>query len=171
MLSSLMVLMLASVVSAPAKASPAAEAAPQGKSFGLGLVLGAPSGITGKYMLTGDQGIQASIGFGFSPRYRNNTNLVLVSDVVVAVDYLWTPIHLVDVEPIDVNLYIGGGAIVGVWENGFFGASVGARLPLGVSVPFKAIPLELYLELVPTLVVFPPLALGVGAGLGGRWYF
>jgi hypothetical protein len=166
-----MCLLAIGLLSAAASAEPASgtRAAPQGKSFGLGLVFGSPSGLTGKYMLTADQGIQASIGFGVSSRFRQN--FAVVTDILLAVDYIWTPATLVDVAPMTLNFFIGGGAVVGIYENGFFGPTLGARLPVGLSMAFKPIPLEIYLELVPTLIVFPPVALGLGAGLGGRWYF
>jgi hypothetical protein len=156
-------------------AAPAARAAmsPQGKTFGLGLQLGAPTAVTGKLMVTGDQGIVVGVGAG------------LGWDVSLSVhaDYLWHPSVLVDVAPATFSWYVGGGAWVSfhrAHERGFrydyyyvdgVPFAVGARIPIGVDMAMNALPFEVYLEGAPTIAVFPRIGFGLGVALGARFWF
>jgi hypothetical protein len=154
-------------LAAPVAAAPAA--APQGKTFGIGIVAGRPSGLSMKYMLASDQGLQFTIG-AFGARKRNSAiGYVTFDSVVVSLDYLWTAAQLVQVAPFALNFYIGGGGAVGISYDRF--AVVEARVPLGLSMAFRELPIEAFLEVAPALVVVPGLGFDINAGLGARWFF
>jgi hypothetical protein len=59
------------------------------KTFGLGLMLGAPSGLSGKYFLSSDNALDFGVGaIGY---YRGRSGLHL------HLDYLWHPVSLASV--------------------------------------------------------------------------
>jgi hypothetical protein len=51
------------------------------------------------------------------------------------------------------------------------GISVGARFPLGVLYVFRGVPLEISLELVPGLYLFPDTTFLAMGGIGIRYCF
>jgi hypothetical protein len=50
-------------------------------------------------------------------------------------------------------------------------ARLGMRSPLGISYAFQEKPVELFAEVVPILDILPETRLGVGVGVGARYYF
>lgn len=156
-------------------AAPAASASisPQGKTFGLGLQLGAPTAVTGKYMVTPDQGVVVGVGAGIGWDFS----------LSVHADYLWHPSVLVDVSPATFSWYVGGGAWLSLSQPGapgfyyayyyypFSPVAVGVRVPIGIDMSMNALPFQLYLEGVPTVAVFPRLGFGIGVSIGARFWF
>jgi hypothetical protein len=152
---------------------------PQGKTMGLGIQVGAPTSVTFKFMLTGDQGVVVGVGAGSG--FTFNPALSLHAD------YLWHPSVLVSNPPFKLSWYIGGGAWVGLWNGGFggnnlvvpgfyyyFGFSpllLAARMPIGLSLAMNELPLEFYGEATPALSIFPGVSFGLGFTLGFRFYF
>jgi hypothetical protein len=142
------------------------SAAPVGgpaRDFGLGLILGAPSGLTGKLWLDGSQAVDIAVGnFGYYVGSPYNSSLN------VHVDYLW---HY-------FGVFGGPGSAayrqlpVYVGVGGMFSSPdvAGARVVLGITYLFNA-PFDLFFEVAPTLVVAPIVGMGTDAGLGGRFYF
>ncbi len=169
-------LLFAVVVAASAAwAAPShAQVSPQGKSFGIGLQLGAPTAVTGKYMLTPEQALVGGIGAGLGWDVSLSLHL----------DYLWHPTVLATIPPATFSWYVGGGAWLAFFAPGAPGfyyapyyyfpqspVGVGARLPIGVDMAFRHVPFELYLEGVPTLAIFPRISFGLGVAIGARFWF
>jgi hypothetical protein len=50
-------------------------------------------------------------------------------------------------------------------------ATLGVRIPVGVSYIYKGTPVELFAEVAPLLAVMPETKLGIGVGIGARYYF
>lgn len=155
-----------------------AYATPQGRQFGIGLELGYPVALIIKYMLKSDQGIAAGIG-AFSGFVYDR------SSVTVFVDYLVHPHLLTAGEAFALTWYIGGGGqliindrfsspyVRGVLYPGFYYGSpfwLAARVPIGVNLALTQAPLEVFLEGVPSILVFPALSFGIGASIGLRFY-
>src|SRR5262245_59263497 len=74
------------------------------KTFGLGLMLGAPTGLSGKYFLGPDTALD--FGLGAIGYYRHRDGLHIHAD------YLWHPVTLVRAEPFWMPLYFGVGGRV-----------------------------------------------------------
>lgn len=139
---------------------------PPGGPLGLGLNLGWPTGLAGKYYLTHDQGITFGVGFGGH------------SVLGGYVDYVWAPTALIQIAPGTLYPYIGGGLFLGLYSAGYgfgrfndFPLVFGAEVPLGIAWNFAALPLDLYLELAPGLAVLPGIGFGARGSLGIRYYF
>lgn len=63
--------------------------------------------------------------------------------------------------------YVGGGAALTIASD----PNVALRLPIGANMLFNAVPLGVFLELIPSFQVLPSSGLDFGAGAGVRFYF
>lgn len=176
-------LVLASFVTALLPTAVQARPRPQGhlggrtfqanKTFGLGLELGAPTGLTGKYFLAADRALDFGIGEVFG--YFNRTGLHIYGD------YLFHPTSLAANETFELPLYIGIGARFWdfrddgpvVADNAF---AIGVRVPVGISFDFNNVPLDIFLQVVPVLDFFSGYAahsvyLDLDASIGIRYWF
>lgn len=151
--------------------------APMGKTFGIGLQVGAPTAVTGKFMLTGNSGVVVGLGAGYGFFFEPALSL--------HADYLYHPAVLFENEGVKLSWFVGGGAWVGLWEGRrgyrfvvpgytyYYGSPLylAGRLPIGLDLALQSIPLEFYLEGVPALSVFPVVTFGIGVAAGARFYF
>ena len=109
------------------------------KTFGLGLMLGVPSGLSGKYFVGRDQAFD--FGVGVIGRYRNRDGLHL------HFDYLWHPVVIAKTEPFELPLYFGLGARFFDWDDGDDDDfDIGLRVPVGIAFDFNNVPLDIFLE-------------------------
>src|SRR5262249_27991825 len=118
------------------------------KTFGLGLELGAPTGITGKYFLSSDRALDFGVGDIY--RYFHRTGLPIYAD------YLFHPVSLVSTEDFELPLYVGIGGRF--WDFEDRGPAVpdsafalGFRVPVGVAFDFNNVPLDVFVQVVPVL--------------------
>jgi hypothetical protein len=150
------------------------------KKFGLGLELGDLFGITGKLFVTPNQAIDFGVGdYGYAYRYYGDTG-----GFHVYADYLWHPFVLAKPEAFELPFYIGVGARY--WQFGYacdpagnncFSASAfGVRVPVGIDFDFNNVPLDIFVQIVPTIDFFHDY-MGHGVGfpfdfsLGIRYWF
>lgn len=132
--------------------------------FGLGLIIGEPSGLSAKVFVSGPHGVQAHLGFGVGRR----------GFLVVIVDYLFHVTNLVP--PIgDVGFlwpYAGIGGRLGVLERrNDEDVIFGVRIPLGASFGFNAVPIEVFAEFAVGIGLLPETRAIFDGGIGGRYYF
>jgi hypothetical protein len=165
--------LFAGFASAPALADISDTVAPAGRDIGIGVELGAPTSLNLKFMTSPTSGIV--IGAGGAIWYNASLSL--------HADYEVHPL-VADFNSGSFSAYIG----LGAWTALDFAASgphlgyyqpyyaspeplaVGARVPLGLSLAFNALPIELFGELVPSAEFFPALG-GFGeGGIGFRVY-
>jgi hypothetical protein len=130
--------------------------------LGLGVVLGDPSGLSGKVWMDSEHAIDFSLGtFGY---YVGQP----YTGINVHADYLWHRYGVFGNRSTDVGrkmpLYIGAGGLLA--SPGV----VGARGVVGVTYLFDQ-PFDVFLELAPTLILAPGPGFGIDLGLGGRFYF
>jgi hypothetical protein len=128
--------------------------------FELGLYLGEPTGLSAKYWINRSNAIEGVAAWAFSHGF-----------LVAAADYLFNFPDVLKIEGETFPLYIGAGAIMRVDMGTGGGISVGARFPLGVLYVFRGIPLEISLELVPGLYLFPDTVFLAMGGFGIRYCF
>jgi len=122
--------------------------------FGAGVVLGAPTAVTGKLWLDGTRAVDVGLGWN--------------SELTVYGDYLW---HGWDVLPKPAQgklpVYLGLGGQIRTYRD----AEFGIRAVAGVAYWLPRDPVELFLELVPVFRLTPGTSVGMDAGLGLRYYF
>ena len=144
--------------------------------FGLGLEASRGGAIAWKYILTSTSGFQGAVG---SPGYRE------YGGIDVHVDYVKTLGTLgVAASSVRFPWYVGIGGEVWTYDGDsrFFyndkhryeadGMALAARGVLGLAVQFQAVPIDVYLQLTPTVLVVPGIDFYVFHGaLGFRYYF
>ena len=131
----------------------------QDSGFGLGVILGEPTGLSGKYWLDNNNALDIALGYSFIPKDAK---------ISMHVDYLY---HLQDVIQSEesITLYYGFGLRLRA-RSGKQG-SFGVRGVIGGSLPLKNIPVEFFLEVAPVFLLLPATALNFDVGIGGRYYF
>lgn len=146
-----------SVLLAVAIAAMPAVAYADGGPFGLGIILGQPTGITGEYRLGDHNAIDGAIGLDVI----NNSHTIYIH-----ADYLFVLGNLIGGGDVGLEPYLGPGAWI--TANGF---SLGVRVPFGLSLDFHRAPLQLFGEVVPGLRLVHDAHLGIGGAIGFRYYF
>jgi hypothetical protein len=130
--------------------------------LGVGLVLGEPTGISGKLWLDREHAVDFALGtFGeYLGQYQEGVNL--------HADYLWHRYGVFGNHDSDIGrkmpVYVGVGGVLST------PGVLGARGVVGVTYLFDQ-PFDIFFELAPTLLLAPGVGLGIDAGLGGRIYF
>ena len=97
------------------------------KTFGMGLELGAPTGLTGKYFFAADHAIDFGIGDVYN--YFDRSGLHIYAD------YLAHPVSLVSAEPFELPLYIGVGGRFWSFDNRVGNGTTNSATAFGVRVP------------------------------------
>jgi hypothetical protein len=117
------------------------------KTFGLGLMFGDPTGLSGKYYLGPDTAIDFGVGGGgYGYGHRRGLH--------IHVDYLWHPISLVSADAFELPLYFGVGGRL--WHFDDYDNNndpyddvnaLGVRVPVGIAFDFNNVPLDIFFEL------------------------
>jgi hypothetical protein len=144
--------------------------------FGLGIELGGPTGLNGKYFLSGSTALNFGVGYDHERYYgyynrRRGFNLYL--------DHLWHPVELANTEPFKLPFYVGVG--VRVWDfddrDEVDGTAIGIRAPLGLAFDFNSIPLDIFVQLTFVLDFYTDeyrddnIALHLEGSFGVRFWF
>jgi hypothetical protein len=131
--------------------------AAQDHGFGMGLILGEPTGLSAKLWTSGDNAFDFAAAWSF----KGDGHLLLQAD------YVWHFFNLMPVSSGKLPLYIGIGGRVILADDPRFGV----RIPIGIDYLFADAPIDVFLELVPILDLSPETDFGVGGGLGIRYWF
>ncbi len=141
--------------------------------FGLGVVVGGPTAITGKYWLSREAAIDGGLAFSFSDY------VLLYGDYLI---HYPRPFKNSDPFFSNIDFYMGVGANLVMTTNdrsnndNYLGKKSGS-VGLGVRVPFGLEwqpadpPIGVFVEIVPGISVIPATAVVVQGGLGIRYYF
>lgn len=129
----------------------------QDHGFGMGLILGEPTGLSAKLWTSSDNAFDFAAAWSF----KGDGNLLLQAD------YVWHFFNLMPVPSGKLPLYIGIGGRVVLADD----PSFGIRVPIGIDYLFADAPIDVFLELVPILDLSPETDFGVGGGLGIRYWF
>src|SRR5689334_4057534 len=100
------------------------------KTFGLGIELGEPTAIVGKYFYQSDKAFDFGIGDVYN--YDNYRGFYLYAD------HLWHPLSLASAEAFELPLYIGVGGAFWSWDYYgpgplYHGSAFAVRVPVGIS--------------------------------------
>jgi hypothetical protein len=144
-------------------AAPAADARPRpagggslksfsaNKTFGLGLELGQPTGLTGKYFLSDSNALDFGVGYIYHSYGYADDGFHLYAD------YLWHPASLVSAAAFELPFFIGVGGRLWRFDYcdarvcTYYGDAFGVRIPLGIDFDFNNVPLDIALNVVPTI--------------------
>ena len=143
------------------------------KTFGLGLELGAPFGLNGKWFFAANRAIDFGIGDVYN--YFNRAGLHIYGD------YLWHPTSLSSSESFELPFYVGIGARI--WDFRDTGqpapndsVAFGFRVPIGVAFDFNNVPIDFFIQVVPVLDFFSgydphTVYLDINLTVGARYWF
>ncbi len=135
-------------------------------TFGVGIIVGEPTGICGKLYLKDDQAIQAAVG-----------GALIGGGVQVHADYVFHPLILQTRDSFVLATFIGPGVRFIQYSNGREASFValGLRATGGLLFDFKNVPLDAFLEVAGVFEFAFADGEGAGialnAGAGVRYYF
>ena len=130
----------------------------QDEGFGLGLIIGEPTGLSAKVWTSERTAVDAALAWSF---YGHGGWIHIHSNFLM---------HNFDLFPVSkgrLPLYYGAGAYLSFAPD----LKMGIRAPVGVAYHFEEIPLELFAELAPGLALLPGIGFYFGGGTGARYYF
>ncbi len=134
-----------------------AQAQTSAGDFGIGVIIGEPTGLSAKYYTGGNNAFDFGLAWSFGRHANFHAHA----------DYLIHRFDLIDVNSGQMPLYFGLGGRVRTGHN----SQVGIRIPVGVSYYFPNDPLEIFFEVVPILDLTPGTQFSGNGGMGLRYYF
>jgi hypothetical protein len=142
-----------------ASASVARAAAPFNaeNGFGIGFILGKPTGLSGSLPLGQNMAINAALGYSLT----SETNLHAQAD------YVWFVRDILPVESGTFAAYYGPGAFLIAAKD----AAIGIRMVGGLEYRFDGAPFQVFLEIGPGINILPDTEAYGGGGLGLRYFF
>ena len=129
-------------------------------TFGLGVIIGEPTGISGKLWLSGETAIDGAVAWSVDKHAKFQ----------IHGDFLIHRFDLIKVDKGRLPLYYGIGGRIKIWDNDH-DDNVGVRFPIGLEYLFANVPLDLFLEVVPILDLAPETDLEFNGAMGIRYFF
>ncbi len=146
----------------------------QDKGFGLGIIVGEPTGISMKGWIGGNKAIDGAIAW----------SLWHGSAFHIHGDLLFHKPELIKVGKGRLPLYYGPGLRMRFWNEGRYWRKgrwyyedrssrmdLAIRFPVGLAYWFDGAPVDVFLEVVPTLDLTPSTWFEMDAAIGGRYWF
>lgn len=133
-----------------------AGVAPAG-DFGAGIVLGEPTGLTAKLWVGERTAVDAAVAWSFSEE----------DALYLHANYLYHFFHENPDLPKALSAYVGAGGKI-VFRSD---TELGIRVPVGLSYQLEQVPIEVFLEVAPGVLLVPDTDADIGAGIGVRYYF
>ncbi len=135
--------------------------------FGLGVILGLPTGISGAYHPTeGRVFYDAALAWSF-----DRGSLHVHGDVLLRLADLRTE----EIQDVHFPLYLGIGPRTRFGDSPYTYdedyVEIGVRVPVGMSFVHEGLPFEAFVELAPGINLFPATTALFDAAIGGRFYF
>jgi len=129
----------------------------QDQGFGLGVILGEPTGISWKAWSGSRTAVDGAVAWSFEKE----------AAVHLHADLLWHNFGPLRADRGEFNLYYGIGGRV-KFEDG---SKLGVRVPLGLGYLFDTAPMDFFIEIVPILELAPETDFSLNAALGVRYFF
>lgn len=125
--------------------------------FGLGIILGSPTGFSTKLWLSRSSAFDGALAWSFSGKGRFQ----------IHGDYLWHNFKLIKVEDGSLPLYYGLGFRVNFGDE----VEAGVRFPIGLEYIFPRAPFDVFIEVVPILRVIDKTDFEIDGAIGARFFF
>ena len=138
----------------------------QDRGFGLGIVVGEPTGISLKSWQSRTTALDVALAWSFAGN----------DFVQLHGDYLSHNFSLLKVEQGQLPFYYGIGGRLKLInlddkKNGDNKTRIGVRLPFGLAYLFEKVTLDLFVEAVPILDLVPETEFDLNAAIGVRYFF
>ncbi len=129
----------------------------QADGIGVGIILGEPTGLSGKLWLTEKTAVDGAVAWSMWDGGAMH----------IHADFLVHSFNLINVSQGQLPLYFGIGARVRLAND----PMVGVRVPVGLAYLFGSAPIDVFLELVPILDLVPATAFHFNSAIGIRYFF
>jgi len=129
----------------------------QSNGFGLGIILGEPTGINFKHWTGQKTALVGAAAWAFGRENAFHLHM----------DYTFHNFRLIKAERHSIPFYYG----IGFRFKDEYRDRFGARFPLGIIFMFDDAPIDIFLEIVPIFDFAPRTELSFNAGIGARYYF
>ena len=130
-----------------------------GGPFGLGIIVGEPTGVSGKLFLSTQNAIDGAVAWSLDGD----------NDLHLQGDYLYHWYDVISVKKGRLPIYAGIGGRIAFRENR--DDNVGLRIPVGLTYLFDGAPFDVFAEVVPVLDIAPDTDFDLEGAIGGRYYF
>ncbi|HJY63722.1 MAG TPA: hypothetical protein VJ455_06160 [Ignavibacteria bacterium] len=131
----------------------------QDKGFGLGIMVGEPTGLSAKGWLSGTSAIDAGLAWSF----------IDGGSFHIHADYLW---HNFDLITPRVPFYIGvGGRLKAKNNKKITDDRIGVRVPVGLAIFISEPTSDVFIEIVPVLDLTPKTDVTFNGAVGFRYFF
>jgi len=131
----------------------------QDKGFGLGIMIGEPTGLSAKYWTSSTNAFDFGLAYSFVQKY---------SAVSIHADYLYHDFNVIKSD-YRLPVYYGFGARIRFVNNS--DNALGARGVVGIAWLNNKLPLDVFFEIVPVFNLIPSTSLNLDIALGARYYF
>lgn len=134
-----------------------------GGDFGLGLVVGEPTGISWKLWNGKERAWDGAVAWSFIDE----------GYLRLHADYLWHDYQLIEVERGQLPVYFGIGGTLWSGQRAHYEKrfNLGVRGVAGMEYIFPQAPVDIFLELAPTLGLVPETGFDIQGGIGVRFFF
>jgi len=130
----------------------------QSNGFGLGIIVGQPTGLSAKYWLSSNNALDFGLGYSFEKNSRMSLH----------VDYLFHARNLFNTSE-NISLHYGPGGRLRLVEEG--DSRLGVRFDVGLTWVPRNSPIDVFIEIAPLLDIIPETKFSVNGGIGVRYYF
>jgi hypothetical protein len=130
----------------------------QTDGFGLGIIVGQPTGLSAKYWLSSNNALDFGLGYSFEKNSRMSLH----------VDYLFHARNLFNTSE-NISLHYGPGGRLRLVEDGE--SRLGVRFDVGLTWVPRNSPVDVFLEIAPLLDIIPETKFSFNGGIGVRYYF
>ncbi len=130
----------------------------QSNGFGLGIIVGQPTGLSAKYWLSSNNALDFGLGYSFEKNSRMSLH----------VDYLFHARNLFNTSE-NISLHYGPGGRLRLVEEG--DSRLGVRFDVGLTWVPRNSPVDVFIEIAPLLDIIPETKFSVNGGIGVRYYF
>ncbi|MBN2444603.1 MAG: DUF3996 domain-containing protein [Spirochaetales bacterium] len=142
----------------------------QTSGFGIGIIFGEPTGISCKLWVSSTSAFDCGAAWSFLEDENQTDRTTETSQLHLAfhLDYLFHVLPIFTIPGGSFAFYCGAGGRIKILDNGII---AGIRLPLGINYLFKNFPIDIFLEIVPVMEIYPATELNGNGGLGVRYFF
>jgi hypothetical protein len=144
----------------------------QTNGVGAGIIIGGPTGISGKFWTSNSNAIDLSLGWSNSGAWtRFGTGYVYYSTETLFhfnADYVWHSFHVIESRE-RFPLYYGVGLHFD--DGNTVPTAFGVRAVGGIEWMPRTVPLDIFLEIAPVFYMSPTTGMGMDAGFGARYFF
>ncbi len=129
----------------------------QSGGFGLGIIVGEPTGLSGKYYLSESHAIDGAVAWSFKKD----------AALHIHADYLYHDNTFFNVKQGRLPVYVGIGGRIKLQDK----SRIGVRIPVGMAYEFAKAPVDVFVEIVPLLDLIPDTQFDFNGAIGVRYYF